>query len=267
MLDKFNRFIEKWMALVTPACLLFGVLFPDIAKHGLPYVSLVFAFMTFTGALKLDFHDMARVLNILISLLACLGVLHVLLPVLACGLGHLLFPGNDRLITGMVLEFLSGGGGQSYVVMIYSGNSPLSLSLVIVHTFCTFPDPGHAADFGRFPGVHGCSRYMMRELLFMIAIPALAAMSLNELTRGKVRKEWPSKLVPPFSKMCLIFVVASNSSKVAPYVRNMTPQRVLVAAAILVLGGLRLCHRLVFVPFVRRRPGDGSVYALWLRYA
>ena len=63
MLDKFNRFIEKRMALVTPACLLFGVLFPDIAKHGLPYVSLVFAFMTFTGALKSDFHDMARVLK------------------------------------------------------------------------------------------------------------------------------------------------------------------------------------------------------------
>ncbi|MEI3194157.1 MAG: hypothetical protein V8S22_09800 [Lachnospiraceae bacterium] len=49
-----------------------------------------------------------------------------------------------------------------------------------------------------------------------------------------MRKEWPSKLAP-FSKICLIFVVASNSSKVAPYVRNMTPQRVLVAAAILVL--------------------------------
>ena len=74
---------EKWMALVTPACLLFGVLFPDIAKHGLPYVSLVFAFMTFTGALKSDFHDMARVLKHPIPLLACLGVLHVLLPVLA----------------------------------------------------------------------------------------------------------------------------------------------------------------------------------------
>ena len=28
MLSKFNQFIEKWMALVTPACLLFGVLFP-----------------------------------------------------------------------------------------------------------------------------------------------------------------------------------------------------------------------------------------------
>lgn len=59
-------------------------------------------------------------------------------------------------------------------------------------------------------------------------------MSLNELTHGRVRKEWPSKLAP-FSKICLIFVVTSNSSKVAPYVRDLTPQRVLVAAAILLL--------------------------------
>ena len=47
MLRKFNSFIEKWMALVTPTCLLLGVCFPDIAKCGLPYVPAVFAFMTF----------------------------------------------------------------------------------------------------------------------------------------------------------------------------------------------------------------------------
>ena len=44
MLEKFNSFIEKWMAFVTPACLLTGVLFPDIAKHGVPYVTYAFAF-------------------------------------------------------------------------------------------------------------------------------------------------------------------------------------------------------------------------------
>ena len=44
MLEKFNSFMEKWMAFVTPACLLTGVLFPDIAKHGVPYVTYAFAF-------------------------------------------------------------------------------------------------------------------------------------------------------------------------------------------------------------------------------
>ncbi|MEI3194156.1 MAG: bile acid:sodium symporter [Lachnospiraceae bacterium] len=178
LLDKFNRFIEKWMALVTPACLLFGA-FPDIAKHGLPYVSLVFGLYDLTGALKSDFHDMARVLKHPIPLLACLGVLAMLRPVLACGLGHLLFPGNDRLITGMVLEFSVPTAVVSLMwVTIYSGNSPLSLSLVIVDTLISpFLIP---ATLQILVGsrVSMDAAGMMRELLFMIAIPALAAISL-----------------------------------------------------------------------------------------
>lgn len=32
MLEKFNSFIEKWMAFVTPACLLTGVLISGYCK-------------------------------------------------------------------------------------------------------------------------------------------------------------------------------------------------------------------------------------------
>lgn len=46
----------------------------------------------------------------------------------------------------------------------------------------------------------------------MIALPAVLAMCLNEVSHGKVMETWPKKLAP-FSKMCLIFVVTSNSSK------------------------------------------------------
>ena len=68
----------------------------------------------------------------------------------------------------------------------------------------------------------------------MVALPAIAAMTLNQVTDGKVMKTWPGKLAP-FSKLALMFVVTSNSSKVAPYIRNMNMQRVKVALAILVL--------------------------------
>ena len=61
MLNKFNSFMEKWMPFVTPVCLMVGVLFPDIARHGVPYVTYVFAFMTFIGALKSRFRDIANV--------------------------------------------------------------------------------------------------------------------------------------------------------------------------------------------------------------
>ena len=45
---------------------------------------------------------------------------------------------------------------------------------------------------------------------------------------------WPKKLAP-FSKMCLIFVVTSNSSKVSPYIKHLNGERRAVTAIILVL--------------------------------
>ena len=113
MLGKFNCFIEKWMAFVTPVCLLTGVFFPDIAKHGVPYVAYAFAFMTFVGALKSRFRDVADVFKRPLPLILMLLVLHVLVPVIACGLGHFLFPGNANYITGMVLEFSVPTAGVS----------------------------------------------------------------------------------------------------------------------------------------------------------
>lgn len=105
MLKRFNSFIEKWMALVTPTCLLLGVCFPDIAKHGLPYVPAVFAFMTFAGALKSRFRDVANVFRHPGPLVTIMILLHVVIPAAACGAGHLFFGDNMELITGMVLEF------------------------------------------------------------------------------------------------------------------------------------------------------------------
>lgn len=140
MLRKFNSFIEKWMALVTPTCLLLGVCFPDIAKCGLPYVPAVFAFMTFAGALKSRFKDVANVFRHPGSLFIIMLLVHVVIPTAACRAGHLFFGNNMELITGMVLEFAVPTAVVSLMwVTIYDGNSPLSLSLVVLDTvLCLF---------------------------------------------------------------------------------------------------------------------------------
>ena len=81
--------MEKWMPFVTPVCLMVGVLFPDIAKHGVPYVTYVFAFMTFIGALKSRFRDIANVFKRPLPLILMFLVLHILIPVTAYGVGLL----------------------------------------------------------------------------------------------------------------------------------------------------------------------------------
>ena len=221
MLRKFNSFIEKWMALVTPTCLLLGVCFPDIAKCGLPYVPAVFAFMTFAGALKSRFKDVANVFRHPGSLLIIMLLVHVVIPTAACGAGHLFFGNNMELITGMVLEFAVPTAVVSLMwVTIYDGNSPLSLSLVVLDTvLAPFLIPATLKILLGSAVTIDPAR-MMRELIFMVALPAVVAMVLNQITDGKVMETWPGKLAP-FSKLALIFVVTSNSSKVAPYILSL----------------------------------------------
>lgn len=43
LLKRANAWIEKWIAFVTPTCLVLGVLFPEIAGRGVAYVPVVFA--------------------------------------------------------------------------------------------------------------------------------------------------------------------------------------------------------------------------------
>lgn len=235
MLGKFDSFIQKRMAFVTPTCLILGVCFSDIAKHGLPLVTWVFAFMTFAGALKSSFRDVADVFRHPKILLVSLFVIHILVPCVACGCGHLFFGNNANLIAGMVLEFSVPTAVSSLMwVTVYNGNSPFSLSLVIVDTILSpFVIPlvlqvllgsRITMDVGE----------MMSDLIFMVAVPAVAAMCLNQISKGKVKETWPKKL-SPFSKIALMYVVTCNSSKIAPYVRSLSAERVLVTLVILVL--------------------------------
>ena len=235
MLQRCNRFLEKWMFLVTPCCLAAGVLFPSVAGLGVPYVPLVFAFMTFIGGLKSSFRDVAAVFRSPLPLLACLVTLHLVLPAAACGLGRLLFPDNPNVVTGMVLEFSVPAAVVGLMwVSIYRGNSPLSLALVILDTLLApFLIPLTLRLLVGSQVAIDTSR-MMEELIFMIALPALLAMVLNQLSRDRVKETWPARLAP-YSKFCLIFVVTANSSEVAPYIRHLNTQRLLAAGCILLL--------------------------------
>ncbi len=238
MMQRFNTFIEKWMALVTPLCLLFGVLFPGLTSRGLPYVPLVFAFITFTGGLKSSFGDIAAILRRPLPLLLTMAVLRILVPCLAWATGMLFFRNDPALVTGMVLEFLVPCAVVSLMwISIYDGNSPLSLSLVILDTvLAPFTIP-FTLKLLLGSSVQMDAASMMEQLLFMIALPAIAAMCCNQFSRGAAKQRWPSRLAP-YSKLCLIFVVSCNASKVAPYIREMNLQRALVALCILLLAAL-----------------------------
>ena len=211
MLNKFNQYIQKKMAFVMPICLILGVCFSDIAKHGLPLVTWVFAFMTFAGALKSSFRDVANVFRNPKVLLVSLVIIHIFVPCIACGLGHLIFPYNANLIAGMVLEFSvpTAVSGLMWIT-VYDGNGPLSLSLVVIDTILAPFIIPVALQLLLGSKITMDVGEMMSDLIFMVAIPAIAAMCLNQISKGKVKEIWPSKLAP-FSKLALMYVVTCNS--------------------------------------------------------
>lgn len=234
-LKEFNAFVEKWMALVTPLCLFTGVLFAAQFGRVLFLVPYVFAFMTFCGSLGSKFSDIGRVVQHPLPLFISLLVLHLALPLLALAAGSLFFPQNPYIITGMVLEFVVPSAVVSAMwVSIYRGSTPFTLSVILIDTllapFCV------PLSLHLFVGsnVQVDTVGMMKELLLMVAIPALLAMSLNQFTGGAVKQTLSPKLAP-FGKLALMMVVCANSSKVAPFIRNMTPRLFAVAGAILLL--------------------------------
>lgn len=170
-----------------------------------------------------------------LPLLVCLLLLHVWMPLLACGAGNLLFPNSPYLITGIVLEFVVPTGIVSLIwVSIYHGNPALTLSIILVDTLVAPFLVPLSLKVLVGSNVHIGVWGMMRDLLFMIAIPALIAMTCNHVTNGGVKTTLAPKLAP-FSKICLILVVTINSTKVAPFVKHMNWTLVAVAATILVL--------------------------------
>ena len=234
ILKRANAWIEKWIAFVTPTCLLLGVLFPEIAGRGVAYVPVVFAFMTFTGALKSSFKDIGAVLRKPLPLLLILAVLHVVMPCAAWSVGEMFFAGNRELITGMVLEFSVPAAVVGMMwVSIYKGDSSITLSLWVIDTVLAPLIIPLTLKILVGARVKMNPEEMMKDLVFMIALPALLAMCLNQFSCGKVKEKWPGKLAF-WSKLCLIYCVICNSSKVAPYVRHMNLQRVFVAAPIMI---------------------------------
>lgn len=234
-LYRFNQFIEKWMPLVTPVCLTIGILSASFLGKFAFIVPWAFAFMTFTGSLGSGFRDMKKIVTDPIPLFVVLFILHVWMPLVACGVGNLFFSDSPYFITGIVLAFVVPTGIVSLVwVSIYKGNNILTISIILLDTFLApilIPLSlkllvGAAVEINAWG--------MVKDLIFMIAVPAVLAMSLNQFTKGEIKKTLAPKLAP-FSKIGLIMVVSINSTKVAPFFKDLSPTLFAVAATILLL--------------------------------
>ena len=153
------------------------------------------------------------------------------------------------------------GRGLMWTNML-GGDPALSLAAILVSTVAapfTIPLTLHAL-LGQTIEVDAAR--MMGEMIVSIALPALVGTVANDLTRGRAAREL-SPVIAPAAKIALVLVILTNSTGVAPYVRNLTPTLVAVAAFICAFsaGGYALG---LLAARIMRRPYDQTASMTYL---
>ncbi|SEN26027.1 Predicted Na+-dependent transporter [Mesobacillus persicus] len=220
------------MPLITPTSVVLGVLFADSLIDFTFLIPWVFAFITFAGSLGSNFSSFKDSLKHPLPLFIILIVLHILMPAWAWTVGHVTFNGDVETITGLVLGMAIPTGISSLIwVTIYRGNIPLTLSIILLDTFLSpFIVPftlsvmvGSSVEMDVFS--------IMSGLFWMVVLPSILGMLLNQYTNGKVKEKWSPRLAP-FSKLGLGMVVMINGAAVAPYLRNIDLKLVMITVTV-----------------------------------
>ena len=235
VLNAFDRLTGRWMPLVIVLCLTVGITFAGQLGQLAFLVPYFFAFMTFTGALRASFGSVYATVRRPLPLLAALGIIHIVLPLLALGAGRLFFSDRPDFIAGMVLEYTVPSAVARVMWCVMSGGSvALTLCIIVIDTLgapLLLPFTLHILLGAN---LHIDVAGMMRDLLWMVALPALFTLLLNQFTHGAAGK----KLAPvcaPFGKIALIVIVTINSTRIAPYVLHMSAQQFAVAGVVLLI--------------------------------
>ncbi|WNC12245.1 bile acid:sodium symporter family protein [Brevibacillus brevis] len=234
-LTKLNKALEKIMPILTPASVVIGVLAAGYLQSFTFLSPWIFAFITFAGSLGSGFREFARVLARPLPLLANLLILHAMMPLIAWGAALLFYPDDIHIVTGLILGAVIPTGISSFLwSSIYMGNIALTLSIILIDTMLSplVVPLGMALFLGAKVEMDAAS--MMQGMFFMIVLPSLMGMALNQFTHGRVKQTLAPKLAP-FSKLGMGVVVAINSSVVAPYLHRIDGELIRLAALVLAL--------------------------------
>ena len=216
-----GKFLAGHMQVIVPICVALGVLFPQQIGVLKPIVPTLFAFMTFQGALSNTFHQVAEVFRRPLHLILALFVSAVIIPIAAYAMGSLFFGSNPNLVCGIVLEYSAPVAVTAFMwISMFGGNGPLALTIILTSSVIspvTIPLTLKLL-LGATVAIDVPS--MMQNMAFMIAIPAVLGIVINELTRGWGHEKL-SPVLSPACKFMMMGVIASNSTAMSEYVLHM----------------------------------------------
>lgn len=220
MLEKVNGFLQRYLAILTPLSLVVGVLLENVGHHFVFLVAWLFAFMTFTSSLKMKFKDVNVFRKHPLFILFAIVFLHILMPLWAFFLSTVIF--DDHLLTvGFVLSVAVPTGVTSVIwISICKGNLPLGLSIILIDTLLSpfiMPLLLYVVSGEK---IQLDVSSIMLDLVFMIVLPTILGILVNELSKGEIPKKISKKLAP-FSKISLLSIIIINSSAIAPFLKDL----------------------------------------------
>lgn len=214
------------MALISPLCLLLGVVFPDVFAWITPFVTAMFAFITFQGALGNNFSNLATTVRHPLPMVLSLVMSAVLMPVLAYLLGSVFFGSDPSIVCGIVLEYSVPIAVLSVMwTGLYQGDLSLTLATLLVSTVASPITIPLTLKLLLGQTVQVDVMGMMTSMLISIALPACAGMAVNDLSHGWGKRTL-SPAVAPAARLLMLLVIISNATGVASYMRNLTPMLV-----------------------------------------
>ncbi|KYG27009.1 bile acid:sodium symporter family protein [Alkalihalobacillus trypoxylicola] len=234
MLVRLNKWLEKFLPIITPICVMIGVFLSERVEFLVFLVPYIFAVITLTSSLGIHPKELYHVFRHPLALFLSLFILQVCMPFLAFLVGTALFGEEMATVTGLVLAFAIPTGVISLMwVTIYGGNRSLSLAIILVNTLLSpiiVPLTlsifiGFAVEMDTFGLIWG--------LLNMVVFPSLLGMMINYFRKGKV--EPLVKPLAPFSKFGIMFVIIINSSVAAPYLKQFNLNLLLILLSVLSL--------------------------------
>ena len=235
-LSQWDRFLGSYFPWFVLACATTGVLFPDTFSWLNGSITMgLFAFMTFSNSLGGGFRELGRVFLRPLPVVVTLVLLHVVIPLLTLGLGNLLFPDAPLFTIGLVLEYVIPTGVASLMwVGICGGNEPLCLSIVLLDTLAAPVVIPLSLKLLVGSVVEVDTWSMMGDMMIMVALPALAAMTVYQVTGGRAAVTLKPRLAL-FAKLALLIVITANATSCSSFLRSIGRTLVLVMATVFLL--------------------------------
>jgi tagaturonate reductase len=226
------------MPVLAPLGIVGGFLLPGVFIHLRPYVTLLFSVITFSGALKLKAGEFGRTLRSPLPILLAFVSLHALMPLIALGASSLFFRGDTDTVAGFVLLYSGPTAVSGFMwVSIFGGDPALCLTLILIDSLLTPLVTPWTVRILMGTGVAINMTGIAVSLLFMVVLPTIVGVAVNEISRGRI----PSLVCPylnPFSKILLVGIIAVNTSPVASLIRFEDPKVWGIAALCIALAVL-----------------------------